>query len=246
MRITVKIAAAGSTGVARFPKLARPITSCEGPDGRQREDLLRQALNVDGVQFSSSENIATTAFSAEFLTQLESVTEKLRETDLPRRTERAILHSSRRIDHGVMAFVRLDIAFCGRNLRVRLSYDNPKNVAGAAEQFAERYANICARILTHLKTEFSKSGLTNIELAEGKGCDGIFARAADVNAWFDRRDAEMAKIEERNEKRRRCQYRAVKYCTKPPTMTCDCCNMGRCEEAVLPPDLQDQPMDPSI
>lgn len=243
MRITTRIATAGKSGLSRFPVPDIDIDDCKDAEGHLDEDKARRALSIEGVQWSNDDNRAIIAFVLEYLRQLKSVVNKISED--PKNDCRVSAETKgdsscqRRMRRGSCAFVRVDVWLRGDSLAVRLGWDNPREVVGGTEEFARKYAEMCARILVYIRDEIGKDDShIPIVLIDGKNCEGFFAQASETNEWFNRRDKALAELEPLRAKRVSCPNRRIDFCSGLHT-DCPLYRNGRCMEPELPDDLKE-------
>ena len=231
MRITAKISAAGASSLHRFPVAQYSIDECKS-EGRGLDlSKVRKALDVDGVQMGSRDDMPVLAFGLEYLFQQQSVVEHLAEKmnrqgdceagvrEAGIRTEAATpgdRRCERRMNKDLVAYVRTDITSCADGIHVKLSVMNPREVVGNAIVYAREFAVMCARILIYLREAIITAPIV---LLEGEGASGIFA---DADAMNRRDDFEK--------KRKSCPSHRNGFCS-PSNPTCPYFSSGRC----LPP-----------
>lgn len=230
MRLNAKVATAGKAGLYRFPAAKASIDECLTPDGRFDEGKARAALNTEQIQVGQKDDRRVIAFTMEFLKQQESVVRRMAEkvnadgvcaavTDADGyRTTAATMgdrHCESRMDKGRNVYVRTDITGCADGIHVKLSTGNPHGVVGYSEEFARECAIMLARILIYLRGEITTTKLT---LIEGKGAEGVFAEAEEL----DRRD-DLAKM------RAACERLHNGHCS-PCKFDCPLYANGKCKD----------------
>lgn len=182
MRITIRMSTAAEAGFMSVPLLKEPGDSYF-TDERLDEAKVRKELgNHPCIQFSSEDNAATLAFTVEVLDRLKlSLNRFIEKSGGCARTsdkEARPTPAMRRFDKGKFAFTRLDVSLKGRAIKARVSVQNPRNCVGGTEVFAGLLAQAVADNLLEVKDEFARNGADfGIELVEGDGCEGIFARS---------------------------------------------------------------------
>ena len=241
MRMVARIATAGESGLSRFPVMEKTIEECLNEKGELVESKIRSALNIEGVTFSSKDNLPVMHFCAEFMKQVRSVVEQMAKSDGSNvRTGSGKDEDSkceRRMDKGMFAFVRVDVDFVGDHIRARLGYSNPRNVVGCTELFAHDFAEMCARILNFMSKVFARVAGVKVELASGDNCERIFDEAMETEQWIERKKEALRIRDELIEKRKHCPYARLGFCS-PVQIGCPCLRDGYCVEPELPAEYQ--------
>ena len=221
MRLTIKVATAATSGFMAIPVLPSPAEYYVRDNGCLNEAAVIHDLgHTPGVLMSSADGIPVLAFTVELLDRLKRSLRRLAETDPSVREVDAgaghRLPAQRRFDKGRIAYVRIDIRLRGAGgFRVKLSAANPKGVVGCSEEFARIYAQAVADNLVALADALGEQQ-TAVELQEGEGCDGVFAKARERN---DRIIAEQ--------RHQDCPNRHNGYCSPSPP-ECELYRNGRC------------------
>lgn len=238
MRITVKIATAGTAGISEFPIPNATVDECKDARGALDEAKVRKALACDGILFSSKDNLSVLAFCLEFLRQLHAVVHNMMKSR-GETGDSKTTRCSRRMKRGYFAYVRIDARWVSDRVRVTMNVDDPKAVAGNTNEFAELFCEMCARILIYIKEAYDNHGSSELEYIEGKGCEGILEMAREVNAWYIEKERIIREVEECNARRGSCPQRiAGDFCRFCPEGGCRCFHNGYCKTAVVPPEYE--------
>ena len=240
MRMVARIATAGVSGLSRFPVMETTIEECLNEKGELVESKIRAALNIEGVTFSSKDNLPVMHFCAEFMKQVRSVVDQMAKKDGSNvrtgATSECDSKCDRRRGKGLFAYVRVDVDFVGDHLRARLGYSNPKNVVGFTELFAKDFAEMCARILNYMAGEFARVAGIKVELVGGENCEDIYEEARQTEDWIARKKEAVKERDALAEKREHCPYRRLGFCS-PVQVGCPCLKDGYCVEPRLPPEF---------
>lgn len=182
MRITIRMSTAAESGFMSVPLLKEPGEAYFKNDCLDETKVRKELGNHPCVQFSSEDNVATLAFTVEVLDRLKlslnNFIEKSGGCARISDKEAEPTAAMRRFDKGKFAFTRLDISLKRQTVRARVSVQNPRNCVGGTEIFAGFLAQAVADNLLEVKDEFIRDGADfGIELVEGDGCEGIFARS---------------------------------------------------------------------
>ncbi len=177
MRITTRLSTAGEAGFVSMPVMPRPADAYIH-DGAIDEAAIRRDLGGSrGVQFSSGDTRATLAFAVELLDRMKSLMNERVADDcglsLPDGRKSS---AERRFDRGKIAFVRVDVGEVADGLRVKVSAEDPRMVAGLAGEFAKTYAQVFADNVLDMSDGLGECGC-HVRLVEGDGCAGVFAEA---------------------------------------------------------------------
>lgn len=227
MRITMRIAAAGTTYYSRFPGIASDMAEWKDADGNFDAAKFREELRDcdDFVQFSSNDSRRVITLSFEFLRQICGTFSKAaRDPDANARMtiEKPVDRSLvRKMEREQFGFVRFDIDEFGGALRVRVGVANPKSVVGNVVKNARDFAVDCARVLLCLREQLK--GHADVVLAGREGCEDIFDEAV----WRDKRAIARDEVDTANAKRMTCSRRLGAYCS-PSDPRCRCYCDGKC------------------
>lgn len=232
MRITMRIAAAGSTYYSRFPGIHTDMENWKDADGNFNAAKFREELRGfnDFVQFSSNDSRRVIALSFEFLRQIWGTFSKAAENpdaDARMSIEKPVDRSLvRKMEREQFGFVRFDIDEVGGALRVRVGVANPKGVVGNVVKNARDFAVDCSRVLLYLREQLK--GHAAVILAGREGCEDIFEEAI----WREKKAIARDEIAAANKKRQTCACRLGAYCS-PSDSRCRCYRDGKCVAAEL-------------
>ena len=232
MRITMRIAAAGSTYYSRFPGIPTDMEEWKDADGNFNAAKFREELRGfdDFVQFSSNDSRRVLALSFEFLRQICGTFSKGAENpdaDARMSIEKPVDRSLvRKMERGQFGFVRFDIDEVGGALRVRVGVANPKGAVGNVVKNARDFAVDCSRVLLYLREQLK--GHTDVVLSGRDGCEDIFDEAI----WREKKAMARDEIDTMNKKRQTCACRLGEYCS-PSDPRCRCYRDGKCVAAEL-------------
>ena len=227
MRITMRIAAAGTTYYSRFPGIASDMAEWKDADGNFDAAKFREELRGfdDFVQFSSNDSRRVITLSFEFLRQICGTFSKAAQdpdADARMSIEKPVDRSLvRKMEREQFGFVRFDIDEVGGALRVRVGVANPKDVVGNVVKNAREFAVDCARVLLYLREQLK--GHADVVLAGREGCEDIFNEAV----WRDKRAIARDEVDTANAKRMTCPRRLGAYCS-PSDPRCRCYRDGEC------------------
>jgi hypothetical protein len=220
----MKVAAAGSTFMGRFPAIEENIDCWKTADDKLDIAKIRSDLkNCDFLQFSNDDNSRTIAFTIEFLRQLGfAVSHAAADPTCDARTEveKPIDHSlERRMEKEKFGYCRFDIDEHAGAIRVRIGVSNPKDVVGNVIDCCRTFAVDCARLLLYLQEQLP----IKVELIGRGDLDDVFEEAK----WRDEKFAARKAVAKANEKRSTCVRRIGVYCS-PSDPQCPCYNAGKC------------------
>lgn len=227
MRITMRIAAAGSTYYSRFPGIPTNMAEWKDADGNFDAAKFREELRGfdDFVQFSSNDSRRVLALSFEFLRQICGTFAKAaRDPDADARMsiEKLVDRSLvRKMEREQFGFVRFDIDEIGPALRIRVGVANPKGVVGNVVKNARDFAVDCSRVLLYLREQLK--GHADVVLAGREGCEDIFDEAI----WREKKAIARDEVDAANAKRMTCACRLGAYCS-PSDPRCRCYRDGKC------------------
>lgn len=180
MRITTRLATAGSAGFMSMPVLPRPAESYVNDEvGVDEAAIRRDMADTPGVQFSSDDRGDTLAFTVELLDRMKSLMNGKIAADCGVSKAGGDGRKSaaeHRFARGKFAFVRVDVGRVRGGLRARISTANPRNAVGQTEQFAGIYAQAFADNLVDMAESLATHGV-HVEVVEGDGCTGVVAEA---------------------------------------------------------------------
>lgn len=232
MRITMRIAAAGTTYYSRFPGIPTEYGGWKDADGNFDAAKFREELRGfdDFVQFSSNDSRRVITLSFEFLRQICGTFSKAAENpdaDARMTIEKPVDRSLvRKMEREQFGFVRFDIDEIGAALRVRVGVANPKGVVGNVVKNAREFAVDCSRVLLYLREQLK--GHADVVLAGREGCEDIFDEAV----WREKKAIARDEVDAANKKRMMCSRRLGAYCS-PSDPRCRCYRDGKCIAAEL-------------
>lgn len=227
MRITMRIAAAGSTYYSRFPGIPTDMAEWKDADGNFDAAKFREELRGfdDFVQFSSTDSRRVIALSFEFLRQIYGTFSRAAnnpEADARMSIEKPVDRSLvRKLSREQFGYCRFDIDEVGGALRVRVGVANPKGVVGDVFKNARDFAVDCARVLLYLREQLK--GHADVVLAGREGCEDIFNEAI----WREKKAIARDEVDAANKKRQTCASRLGAYCS-PSDPSCRCYRDGKC------------------
>lgn len=227
MRITMRIAAAGSTYYSRFPGIPTDMEDWKDADGNFNAAKFCEELRGfdDFVQFSSNDSRRVIALSFEFLRQICGTFSKAAENpdaDARMSIEKPVDRSLvRKMEREQFGFVRFDIDEIGPALRIRVGVANPKGVVGNVVKNARDFAVDCSRVLLYLREQLK--GHADVVLAGREGCEDIFDEAI----WREKKAIARDEVDAANKKRQTCACRLGAYCS-PSDPRCRCYRDGKC------------------
>ena len=220
MRITSRFSCAAMGGFMSIPMMAHEM-SWYYPNGELDMGRVRSELSEHPTfTLSSDDNRAVYAFAIEFLDRVRIMMDRFMSTHKGIRLSDGTqpkTSAEKRFEKGRFTFVRVDIRIrmSDGSFRIKLEAANPKNVVGNAEEFARIIAQAYADNLLELKDEFEKEKV-KVELVEGEGCKGIFARSRE-------RNERLRILEEHKD----CKNRIGGQCS-PCNFNCELFANGRC------------------
>lgn len=230
MMITFHVAAANGDGDSHIPKMKHSLDWCANLDDSYDRARLQQALNVELISCGSDDSDNCLVMGATILEEFHAQTSKIKGVDIKevyKTMPKDAKGSERKLYKKRYAFVRIRITDCADgNVKVSVTYQNPKGIPGESIVFAKDLALYLVQISMAVSHEYETNGSTcHLRVVDHPSQPGVVKAAI--------ADNERRKLKA---KRRSCKHKQCdKLCVmspdgEPPEFSCRCHCNGKCLE----------------